>query len=138
MLDIRITDDDVREWRAKAADLEEQLQALRRKLELVDLCSKDGATSHSPELPGIGAATTNISRAETILSVMREKNRFLTPLEIKDALRVRGETETVWNKDFVGVHSVMQRLKQQGKIVKAKTSKKYRLPETEISQGVSR
>jgi len=126
MLDIRITDDDVKEWRAQREDLKKRIEELDRKLEFVELFTKNSESAHSDTLPGIDAGFSEMNKPDKILAILRDRNEYMSPREIKEALHEQGETEDEWANKYVYVHQVLKRLVDQGKIRKGTANKKYR------------
>ena len=128
MVDIRITDDDVREWQVRKLELEIELGDLTRKLELVSLMGHKNGSAGEQDLPAINSSReAPTTKAAILLSILEEKNRFMSPQEIKDSLIERGESEDKWGLKYIYVHQYLKRFKDKGTIIRGQTNKKYRI-----------
>ena len=127
LINIRITDEDVLEWRGQRVKLQEQLTELDRKLELVDLLAKSNGSNATPDLPALRDFSA-LDKYGKILCILKNENNYMSPKEIKNSLRQHEETSEVWGKDLGYVHQVLKRLKDQGRVNYGR-NKKYRLPQ---------
>jgi hypothetical protein len=134
MVDIRITDEEISEWKAEIADIDDQILLLQsrkgglsKKLELVELITKDAPSG--PELPIQENLSTEsgAKKPAIVLSILRESGGYMSPLQIKEVLKSRGEKEKEWQPKYIYVHQVLSRLVLQGKVIKGKTNHKYKI-----------
>ena len=132
-IDIRITDEEVNEWKAEMADIEKQIEQLQvkkqklgQKLELVNLIIKDN-DSGTDLLTDVPSNEANTKKPAIVMTLLRETGGYMSPLQIKQALKKRGEAEEDWQPKYVYVHQILSRLVSQGKVVRGKTNRKYKL-----------
>lgn len=119
---LTITETDIEGWKARKEEIEKEIKQLNRefneierKLEVVNLLTK--------EEPGRAKPGYKLA---LILGILRQKQRYLAPQEIKEILIERGIPEEEWGPKYVYVHQVLSRLQKKGWVKKSPNGHKYK------------
>ncbi len=138
MTSIHISEKDIEEWQKRLNEVEAQIMqlegeknAIRRKLEFVKIYDREARQK-------AGRPTEQVAetKAETILSILKETKRPMAPKDLKAVLRARQASEKTWGPDYGYVHQILNRDKKRNQPMFRRTGKGRYLPsldQTELS-----
>lgn len=131
MVDIRITDQDIAAWKAEKEELEAKLAEVKRRLEAVKLLTEGQIGDQTLDLPERVSTETGFDKSEVLLALIEERDRYMSPREMRELLRERGETEETWREGFLYVYQVLKRLADKGRVcggkIKGTNDRKYKI-----------
>ena len=135
-MDIRITDKDIDQWEREKTLLEAKLRRINRKLDFVsdikhdqkNMTARHKLIKSASRVIGVEPLTTRAvrhSKGDPVVKILREKDRYMTPLEIKDIMADR-QIPGKWGENYFYVHGVLRREVENGRVKKHAKENKYR------------
>ena len=115
MTDIRITDKNIQEWKQRLDEVETEIMRLEYEKKSIQGDLEFVRRRAAEAKKGAGAPTKEVAntKAETILSILKETKRPMAPKDLKAVLRERKASEKTWGPDYVYVHQILNRDKKR-------------------------